>query len=192
MEFSNHAMVRYVQRVLGIKNKEDAQEYVNRNKYMVIFKLLKFVNESKLLYDKMTYKGSSEVTEYRLNGDILIVIATNTNTVITIYDIQMDLDIRENRERLREFAKKIGKNRYDLIKIDSVKKKNDIETGKIKTTIDYLERNLEDLKKELEGSIQISKGYVSEMVKLKDENKKLMNDIMYGFKKLNKDDESTY
>lgn len=183
MEFSHHALVRFVQRVVGIVNEEAAEKYLKNNKYEVNYKLLRFVNESKMLYDRLTYRDSSEVFKYLINGDILVVIASNSNKVVTLYDIKIDLDDVNNHEKLMEFTKVIRRNADKLVRKDSEKKKSELESRKLEAIIARKEQELEDLRAELADSVLVSRGIVSEIRDLKRENKDLMEQIMFGFKK---------
>lgn len=185
MIFSDHALLRFVQRVIGIKDESDALVFLENNKYEVYYKFLQIMNDSELLMKNFTIDENGGGTfDYLLNGDTLIVVASGRNVVVTLYDVKVDADESINSEILAKYAKRIKRNSDEVIKIKSKKKDNDIYSRGIESTIARKEIELEELKSELGQAIEVGRFYATKGKDLRYENKALMERIMFGFKEI--------
>lgn len=184
MRYSFHVLLRYAQRVLKIENEEKAVKYVKSNLEEVCFGMMNFTNESELLIKNFSLGGGGETYSYYLNKDILIVVTVNSGLVVTLYDIKIDLDEETNLKIINEYKSTIRRNVDSVIKLESKKSNNDINSRRLESIIEYQENELKRLKLELESSICKSREIISESKILKSNNKDLMSDIMYGYKKL--------
>lgn len=184
MVFSEHALLRFVQRVIGIKDESDALLFLENNKYEVYYKFLQMMNDSELLMKNFTTDENGGGTyNYLLNGDTLIV-TTRTNVVVTLYDVKVDSDESLNSEILSRYARRIKRNSDEVLKIKSKKNDNDIHSRELESAIARKEKELNELKSELEQAIEVGRSYATKGKDLRYENKALMEKIMYGFKKL--------
>ncbi|MCM3109974.1 hypothetical protein [Lederbergia lenta] len=181
--FSGHVLLRFVQRVIGIRNKNDAIIFLEENKFEVHYKLLKFINESETLYENFSPEGSGETYKYFLNKDVLIVISTNSNVVVTLYDITVDLNENQNLEKIREYARRIKRNKNEFLKKNAKKNLNDKDSRNLEFLIEYKEKEINVLKDELKNMIDVSKDIALQTKQLRHENRGLMQEILFGFKK---------
>jgi hypothetical protein len=184
MVFSEHSLLRFVQRVIGIADKSDALKFIRENKYEVYYKLLKFINESELLHDKFSPEKDGVLYNYHINGDILIVIAYPQDIVVTLYDIKVDLNSNANSIKIRQLFNKIKSNKGQIIKNESKRSKNDNVSKKLEGAVEYRGVNEDELLQKLKESIGRSKEFAGEAKELRTESRDMMIDIMYGFKKL--------
>jgi hypothetical protein len=182
--FTDHILLRFVQRVIGIPEKQQALKFIEQNKYEVYYKLLKLINESELLHENFSPTGSGKTYNYRLIGDTLIVISSNGHVAVTLYDIAIDLNEKENSETIRDYTKKIKQNYGESQRRDAKRDKINKESQKLEFLVDYTEKELDKLKEQLEEQIMIGRENYQEAKRLKHENRELMTKIMYGFKDL--------
>lgn len=184
MIFSNHALLRFVQRVVEIEDESEALKYIEVYKYEVYYELLKLINESDVLFHRFSIDGEGKSYKYLIKGDILIIISPAKNVVVSLYDIKVDSNEEANSEKVREYTKRIKRNKDAILKKESKKNENDMESRKLEYIIEHKERELEQLKSELNCSIDISKHIAAETKNLRHESRALMRKIMFGFKKL--------
>lgn len=188
MIFSNHALLRFVQRIIGIKDESDALIFLENNKYEVYYKFLQMMNDSQLLMKNFpNIENSGEVFNYLLNGDTLIVVSGAKNVVVTLYDVKVDADESINSEILSRHARRIKRNSNEVIKIKSKKNENDIHSRELESAIARKEKELNELKSELKQAIEKGRDYATKSKDLRYENNKLMKEIMYGFKRFTLD-----
>lgn len=185
MIFSDHVLLRFIQRVIGIKEETEALSYLENNKYEVYYKLLRLINKSEILYKNFSPSSSKvgETYTYLLYKDILTVVSVNKNVVVTLYDITVDIDESRNIEKIRKYAKKIKQNEGEYLKKNAAKVSRDHETRKLEILIEEKEKELKNLKEKLTDEIEANREIYTEAKRLKNENRKLMENIMFGFKK---------
>lgn len=199
MLFSDHALLRFVQRIIGIEDEAKALTYLAENKFNIYYHFLMLINESEILMSSFSPQGGGPTYKYMINGDTLVVISTSNNTVITLYDIKVDSNNSINSIKIERYTKIIRRNNAFAKKHEAQRKENDLKSRKLEYLIDYLNTHLaaefplgqhiEQLKSELEQSIQYSVDLAANSKKLKHQNRELMIKVMYGFKRFSEKEE---
>lgn len=182
MIFTEHVLLRYVQRIVGISDKYEAKNYVNNKRYKVTYKLLQLINESYILYEKFYSEQDKKQYTYYMNGNYLIVMDSVKKTVVTLYDVNMRESEEDEVDKVLQYAKSIKRNRNTLKTNEKNKGVVDNDSRKIEYAIELKKEELKELESRLEKSIRKSQGIVEKNKEIKKENKSLMGKIMYGFK----------
>jgi hypothetical protein len=186
MEISRHAMLRYVQRVRGIKDGNKASEYLKENKFEVAYRILELLNSATVLYKNYT-PTRKEPFDYFINDELLMVVNTKENELTTLYYVTLDIEDEVNSSKVREYVKVVKKNIGIITTLEIKRKKQD----KVSVNLEYMIKKLrgrisDDLISEFEvefaESINICKGYAADSKKLRLENRDMMTQI---FKKIN-------
>lgn len=191
MIFTDHAILRYVQRVLGYKDKAIALAYIKDNKYEVTYTLLNLVNNAKVLYESFSYEGGGETCKYLIAGETLLVVSRNNNVLITMYDIKVSENRDMNRELVESYVREIKRNNDTVQKKNSKKTKFDLQSRNLEYAIKRKEEELAELHGELAKSIEDSRWYTTTGKELRHENRELMGELMYGYKQFRKTENET-
>lgn len=190
MEISRHAMLRYVQRVRGIKDGNKASEYLKENKFEVAYRILELFNSATVLHKNYT-PTRKDPFDYFINNELLMVVNTKENELTTLYYVTLDIEDEINSSKVREYVKVVKKNIGIITALETKRKKQDKSSDNLEYMIKKLRGRIsddlisEDLISEFEvefaESINICKGYVAESKKLRLENRDMMTQI---FKKI--------
>lgn len=183
MKFSDHALLRFVQRVLKIEDENEAWQYIQENKYEIYYRLLKLINESEVLIKNFVITGDGQSYNYLIHNDILIVITSDKNVVVTLYDVKIDLNTQINSKLIQNYMKTIRRNNIKVSEKDVERKENDRTSRGLEALIKNKELELEQLKTELEINIEVSKNTAAETKKIRHQNRAIMEKIMFGYKK---------
>ncbi|MGO4699450.1 hypothetical protein AB4Z50_35005 [Paenibacillus sp. 2TAB26] len=172
---SDHIQLRYVQRVLGIANENEAQAYLNKNKYKIYYDLDMLFNKSELIHDRFSPdKDGIQYNYYLGNYNILFVISFKTNVGVTLYKIKND--------EVNTLFSNIRRNNDAFIKLDSKKTKHDDYTRKLEFMIDELRNQLTDLEKNFKLEIEVGRDYASDLKEIRGLVREDFKKILYGFK----------
>jgi hypothetical protein len=178
LEIREHAKLRYVQRVMGIHDYREAQEFIKKNEYLVSYKVLEFYNDAKLLY-KSYAPTRKETLDYYTNKDFMIVVHPKGNEIVTLYNMTLQTEDDINQKLIKEYVNKITKNNKEINKIETIKKKQDkischleYMIGRLKGTLDVSEYQVE-----FAQSIDKCKEYAAEQKKLRMENREMMTQL---------------
>lgn len=175
MEISEHAIQRYVKRVMGINDGNKAKEYACHHRYEVAYKILDLFNKSSVLH--INYAPTrGETLDYYINGEILLVVNTKNNELSTMYQVALGND------KLKFFVDKIKKNNSLIKAINLQKEKQDEISDHLKYMINRLQGKVENaliesFQKEYEESVAKCKEYAAETKRLRLENRDMMTDI---------------
>lgn len=177
MKLSEHAKLRYVQRVIGIEDINEAKQYLNNNEYFISYKLLEFYNSSKPLY-KNYAPTRKETLDYFIKDDYLIVVNKKTE-IVTLYNMTLETEDDINQKLIKSYVKTIKNNNYRINQIEIVKRKQDQESKHLEYLIDRLKNEIDIYKYELEFEISKEKciKYAAEQKELRMENRKLMTEL---------------
>lgn len=108
--------------------------------------------------------------------------------LVTLYDITLDAENRENSHKIRQYVKKIKLNNGNVKRISKRQAQQDQITKHLEYMLVYLEGILTDdkvssIECEIKKSIEICKDHASEAKGLRMENREMMSEM---FKKLEK------
>lgn len=188
MILTDHIKLRFVQRVLGIQDEFEATHYLNNNQYEVVYKIMELIAGSSLLCENFSPNGTGEAFNYYINGTTIFVInrpQSNLPVAITLYDVEMDKDSFTNLKSMELNVKQLKQNNYQINILNSSKSKKDIRSRQLETTIDRCKSYLDSLEQELEKSVEDSKEDLLQIKDLKKQNREIMENLLYGYKKIN-------
>jgi hypothetical protein len=88
---TKHAMVRYLQRIKGIKDEHEANEFLDKNESIIKLELLELYERSKLLIQnfRMTYEHEN-CSYYFCTNVLLLILCPENNkpTLVTVYSLE--------------------------------------------------------------------------------------------------------
>ncbi|WP_101579901.1 hypothetical protein [Bacillus sp. T33-2] len=188
MEIRDHAKLRFVQRVMGKVNVQEAKTYIRKNEFEVVYKLLEFISQSELLF-KGYAPARRDTLDYYVNNETLIIMKPNKKELVTLFDITLDSEDRQNSEKIKQYVKKIKKNNYQVQIINGKQAKQDQITHHLEYMINYLDGDIdnskmESIREDRQRSIDICKDLAAQAKTLRMENRELMSEM---FKKIDKD-----
>lgn len=201
MILTDHFKLRIVQRIIGIKNENKAKAYINENEDEVIAKSIKLIVGSRILHNSFhpAIRRYNEPTfDYYINGTVIIVLNRPQEaipTAITLYKAELEKDPIDNAYAVDFIVKIIRKNTSGIRGLNSKKEKNDKHSRHLEFMVQKMKDDLpssalaayiQSLEAELESSTEISKKLFNQIRELKEQNRILMNDLLYGYKKSNK------
>ncbi|MFJ7976548.1 hypothetical protein JNUCC23_09040 [Peribacillus sp. JNUCC 23] len=105
MKIDHHVMYRLVQKVIGVSDDCKIQKYINDNYYEVVYRILEFINESILLIENYA-PSRRDTLDYYINGETLLIMKPKKAELVTLYDITLDAEDRENSHKIRQYVKK--------------------------------------------------------------------------------------
>lgn len=143
MKIDKHVMYRFVQRIMGIKGDKEIQQYISKNRYEVVYKLLEFVNEAELLIENFA-PGRKDALDYYINGETLIVMKPKKSEVVTLYDVTLDTEDRENTLKIKQYVKSIRKNNSRIRHLRIQQKKQNPITDHLEYMLKYLDGELNE------------------------------------------------
>lgn len=189
MKLTEHAKIRYVQRVLKIENEDEAKQYIKENESEVFSLMYKMYTNSTLIYKNYppTLEAGSSQNIY-LNDNIIIITTSLDEKIITLYHITLDLDKDENEMKIIKMIKEISSGEYELNSIKKANKSHGEYLKNLNFTINYLENQLLSLNEEYEKGLAKGLEMGQQLTKRKNERWKLMNELLYGFKKFDPKD----
>lgn len=180
IKISEHAMERYVQRVLGIKEK--TKTFLQDNQFEVAYRIQELLHSAEVLFKNFA-PSKKETLDYYINEELLLVINTNKNELTTLFYVTLEADDSTNTKMVKEYVKQIKKNNSLSKHLEIKIRKQGKESDHLEYMIERLEGRI-DLKEFVEDfaySINTCKNYALDSKKLKDENRNMMKQI---FKKL--------
>lgn len=175
-------MQRYVKRVIGIVDGEQAKKYAIENANEIWHKVMNLFNESKVLY-KNYAPNRGQTLDYYVNKEILIIVDPKKDEIYTLYFITLDEEEYANSLKIQRFVKLIQKNNNSINAINVRQNKQERITSHIEYMLNRLkgelvpETLLNELQEERENSINICKELASDAKKLRLENREMMAEI---------------
>ncbi|MCK2000462.1 hypothetical protein MZM54_03525 [[Brevibacterium] frigoritolerans] len=198
MILTDHFKLRIVQRIIGIKNENKAKAYINENEDEVIAKSIKLIVGSRILHKDFhpAIRRYNEPTfDYYINGTVIIVLNRPQEaipTAITLYKAELEKDPIDNAYAVDSIVKIIRRNASEIRGLNSKKEKNEKHSRHLEFTVQKLKDDLpssglatyiQSLEAEFASSIEISKKLWNQIRELKEQNRILMNNLLYGYKK---------
>lgn len=147
MNITNHAKLRYVQRVQGIADEKKAKQYLAQNEDEVI-------EEALSLFEKATYIwtgqiNKNQVSHFHLSDDIIFVVDEPKTIIVTIMRCDFGFPDTINKQTIKSLMSEIKKlrerreKRRDKVNVDVAKLEIEIEN--INAQIDAKKAELETL-----------------------------------------------
>lgn len=175
MNITNHAVERYAQRVMGKSNSviSDISAAEAENIRGI---LEKKVNPGNLLYKNMPYQdrnGANVDTDIYLDSDVVLAVDPKTDTIVTIFRIDLGFDDALNARYINALRSKI----------DALSKIKDIQVNNYKEIVKNYNEYINDYNKsiqEAEKRIDEYKRAVKQYEQQREEAQNEMNVIIKG------------
>lgn len=181
MILTEHAKMRYAQRVLGIESEEDALQYSRDNEVEVSYGLWSMYSKATMLFENYTYDVERDAT-----GNVLIykdiIIITSNHPQFKFITLWKSDTADTGRLETQGFIKELNINKHET---QSIKKR----FTKLDRDIKYIDHSLEELNKQYEflelKRIEINKEFELSHQKRKDikaQNRRIVRHLTHGFK----------
>ncbi|SMQ86797.1 hypothetical protein SAMN05444673_6844 [Bacillus sp. OV166] len=187
MLIDGHVKFRFVQRIMGIKGESEINKFITNNEYEVAYRILEFVNNAELLIENYA-PARRDTLDYYINNETLIVMKPNKKELVTLFDVTLDSDNKQNTEKIKQYVKKIKMNNNEIKGIKIKQSKQNTISKHLEYMINYLigdidEYKMDIIQTDLQHSINICKEYATQEKALRMENRELMSEM---FKKIKK------
>jgi hypothetical protein len=185
MLIDGHVKFRFVQRIMGTNNEREANKFIANNEYEVIHRIVEFVNESELLIENYA-PARRDTLDYYVNNETLIIIKPNKNPnkmeLVTLFDITLDSDSKQNTEKIKQYVKTIKRNNNEIKTINIKQGKQDVISKHMEYMINYLACDvdthiMENIEADKQRSINICKEYAAQAKALRMANRELMSEM---------------
>ena len=151
---TKHVKKRYVQRIVGKEDQNEILRYLNLYDEKITTDILKMLQYAELIYSGKSFTEYNKTeTDVYLNGTWIIIVGHNTQSIITLYKI--DLGVGEDFNK--EYVKKL-REEYEEIKQIIDKDKEEIESTN------------EEMTKHIEENNRLIESYKSQIKTLEDQN----------------------
>jgi hypothetical protein len=183
---TKHAMVRYLQRIKGIKDEHEANEFLDKNESIIKLELLELYERSKLLIEnfRMTYEHEN-CSYYFYNNMLLLILCPENNkqTLVTVYSLEFkNCEIGNNDlGKFEDYVKTLNIKTQLHTKAKKRQRENDITSRQLEGVVEYLKCQLEEYELKLEESVEKSKEICMECKSLKEEIHRIMSDISFNY-----------
>ena len=115
MNSSDHAQLRYIERIIGIKGRE-AKHYLGRNREVVSRHIEKMFSHATFLWEGKL--ASPKTRRFYLRDDIILITDQHENCVITLYRADYGFSQSTNRQFVKELLELIEHKRDVQAKTD--------------------------------------------------------------------------
>lgn len=185
MIIDGHVKYRFVQRILGIKDEKETNRFIANNEFEVHYRIVEFVNKATLLIENYA-PARRDTLDYYINNETLIIMKPNKKELVTLFDITLDSNSKQNSDKIKQYVTTIKRNNNEIKVIKSKLNKQNAITDHLEYMIDYLKGNIDELvmesiKSDKQCSIDICKDYAAHEKVMRMENRELMSEM---FKKL--------
>lgn len=147
---TNHFNKRWTERIVGLKDEKDVNEYITLNKEMISEHSNKTFEFAQFIYHGQI--GDNVSRNYYIKDDIVFVANTTNDAFITVYKVDLGFTSELNatvRKGLLEEIEKLTKEKEDIefeILLEVEDKESDIQNAD--EQIKILEEQLNNLKKD--------------------------------------------
>jgi hypothetical protein len=181
MIIDGHVKYRFVQRIMGIKDNREINRFIANNEFEVHYRIVEFVNSAELLIENYA-PTRKDTLDYYINNETLIVMKPSKKELVTLFDITLDTDSKQNTEKIRQYVKTIRKNNIKIKEINIRQKKHDSVSKHLEYMINYLDGDIDSYKmsvieNDLQASIDKCKDYAAHAKSLRMENRELMSEM---------------
>lgn len=165
MNIKKHAMKRWVQRVLNIKDKIEIDRYVTENEEMLKDNILKTFGYSSFIYKGQI--GDNVTRNFYIQQDIIFVVNTTNDAIITVYMVDFGFPKHINLNVAREL----------LLEVHGLIKEKEEADFEVLENIEAINNKIADLDTQIELTKKHLKS-LEEQKKAHDEMKKAINKII--------------
>lgn len=127
-KISAHVKTRYAERIMGKDNKNDVNRFIAENDLKIKQDIHKMIQYGELIYQgKQSQKdGKGNVLSVYLNDCWVVLVDSKSDTVVTLYKIDLGLDDEFNKTYISKMMNKLDESKRGLenIQIEVLKESN--------------------------------------------------------------------
>lgn len=144
MNYTKHFLERWVERIVGITDTRERNEYIVKNKERIIEHSTTMFENSRKIYTGQI--GSNVTRNYYIKDDIILITNTTDDALITVYKIDLGFTNRINLMVAKELLDEINQLNEEKEKVE-LETLNEIEDMKLK--VYKIEEEIENLSKQI-------------------------------------------
>lgn len=166
---SKHAEERYAERIMDRDNKCDVVQFVNDHKEKISNDINKMIEFGRKIYSgkspQMSQKNNNKPynVDIYLNGYWVIIVGKNDNNVITLYNIDLQVDEELNQLFLSKMLARIDDAEKEYL---TVLEANTEDINKYKEIIEGNDANINEYKKLIKSLEDINTTYKTLIIQL--------------------------
>jgi hypothetical protein len=181
MIIDGHVKYRFVQRIMGIKDNREINQFITANEFEVNYRIVEFVNNAELLIENYA-PSRKDTLDYYINGETLIVMKPKGKELVTLFDITLDAENKTNSMKIKQYVKSIRNNNSKIKGLKIKLKKQNLNTDHLEYMIKYLDTDVDDsiiynINYDMAHSINKCKDLAANEKSLRDQNRELMSEM---------------
>jgi len=186
MNISEHAKLRYAERVLKVQNPE---QYIKKHELKVLKGILNMLNRSKLIYENFDWKDPTATpNDIYLSGKFLILMSPDSKGVVTMWSVYKNCTDFSELHDVNNIVNSISNSLEEMREMKNKKLKQDSRSRKLEFSIESLKEvadtndvlnHIESKENELTKSLKIAAKIQNELRKKKQQSRNLMHELMY-------------
>lgn len=133
MNITQHAKLRYVQRIKGVQDDREAKQYIAQNDERVTAEIDKLIEFGECIWEGQL--GEYKPSRYLLNGDIVLVTDQANLALVTVYRCDFGFPPTVNKQTIKGLTSEIAKLRT---KVDKARTHKQAEADKLQVEIDHI------------------------------------------------------
>lgn len=174
---SKHARERFVERILGVP-KEEVKSYLAKNESIVDEHILEMYTYAEKIWSGQLFGNITR--NYYLRDDIVIVVDTNDQCIVTVFHVDFGLTRDGNRRLVKVLLEEKEQIERDLEKVNqSIQEEIAVRT----VELEQVESEISLLKNRLEG-LTMKRDAIKMMIEGADAKKHELNDRMDSIMKM--------
>ena len=107
MNITNHAMVRYAERIAGRDELIDINIYISQNKDKIVEDINKMCEYSEFIYSGRVGNRDNNAVNVYLSGTWVILTDLNNSRVITLYKVEFNIGEEFNKQFINKILEKL-------------------------------------------------------------------------------------
>lgn len=157
-KISNHAMIRYSERIMDKDNKNDVNRFIVENKEKIHIDINKMIEYGELIFTgKQSQKdGKGNVLNVYLKDLWIILVDNKTDVVVTLYKVDLGLDEELNHMYVSKIMDKLNIYKKEL---EDVQLKVFSESNMYRDMINETEAQINEYKSMIKNLEELCSGY---------------------------------
>lgn len=159
MNVTNHAKLRYVQRIVGISDERESRNYLAEHNEEVSNQIIRIHEESEYVWSGIV--NNHKLSHFYINDDIVTVVNEEKQSIVTLYRCDFGFPESVNKNTIRNMMVEIRKLRKreqrEEEKIAQSRDKIQVQLDTVEMQIQAVESQLEILRKKqslLKGELE--------------------------------------
>lgn len=161
---SEHCKQRYAERIMNKEDKIEAARFVFDHEDKIINDINKLINYGKMIYRGIpsNRKAETSTLDVYLNGSWILLVDTNSNNVVTLYEIDFGLDDEFNKIYIDKMLCKLHEK--SVLFLGDVRNRVEEETETYRQIINDSEEQIKEYRSMIKNLEEMCAGY-KEVVK---------------------------